>query len=350
MRCAPLSRSLRNVPSSIVFVAHPRSLTLRNTLLRSRTCIPAQWVMAHPAGHHAALVRFHCMNSGSVSPDQAILKLRKEWDQLSDPDRATALAQIKKSRLSTREVAREVGHSEASLRRLLFLLHASAADLAGIRSGNISTNEVLRRAKARLQQKTAEKSANTERERKRQASHGARLIGNWLQQHGMVGDYGEQIVEEARRLMIQAHFDGALPYVNPPLILFRLRLSSSAASRSMPSVTTSSRPAGTANGWPAGLSSFFQIPMCAIWPSRLLSNNSTGCELSIRHYFCAARSLAPLRLCRPSRRLRRDNSCSLPRPHPRLPQEMETAQTMSRPHTVWDQRARTIWTHRPHGI
>ena len=63
----------------------------------------------------------HSMKIDTASLDQAVEQLRHDWNQLSDPDRALGIDNIRKSGLSIRKIAKGLGRSEASLRHLLFL-------------------------------------------------------------------------------------------------------------------------------------------------------------------------------------------------------------------------------------
>jgi hypothetical protein len=158
----------------------------------------------------------HSMKIDTDAQDQAIQQLKQDWDQLSDPDRALAIAKIKTSGLSNRKIASLLGHSESLVRRLLLILDAPVADRIAARKGKITTNELIRRTHTARQRKAAQQQKNAQQVRKQKAYVGARLIGGWLQKHRLTGSYGEQIVEEARRMMIAALFDGSLPHVDPP--------------------------------------------------------------------------------------------------------------------------------------
>ena len=82
----------------------------------------------------------------SDAQDSATHQLQQNWDQLSDLDRALAIAKIKKSGLSNRTIARSIGRSESLMRHLLLILHAPASDRMAARQGKQSTNELVRRA------------------------------------------------------------------------------------------------------------------------------------------------------------------------------------------------------------
>jgi transposase len=138
------------------------------------------------------------MNTGSASADQQIDNLKQQWDQLSDPDRALAIAQIKKFDLSQREIARRIQCSENTVRRLLSILDAPATDLAAARQGKISTNKLLKRSKAERERRAQERKKNAEQRREKQAINGAKLIVKWLREQEIPDAYDEAIIETAR--------------------------------------------------------------------------------------------------------------------------------------------------------
>jgi hypothetical protein len=151
------------------------------------------------------------MTTKTISADQAIEKLAHDWKQLSDIDRALSLGRIKRSGLSNRKIATMLGRNESVIRRLLLLLPAPAADLIAARAGQISTNELIRRAKAHAQLCAARQQALRQRERQRQATKAAKLISNWLNQTGLNGPACEAIVNEVRREFAMREAAGALP-------------------------------------------------------------------------------------------------------------------------------------------
>src|SRR3974377_2033284 len=112
------------------------------------------------------------MNTATTSSDPVIGKLKQDWNQLSDPDRALRIAQIKKSGLSNRKIASILGCAETLIRRLLLILHAPAADFAAARNGTLSTTELFRRTETAFQRQAAQRQANAQSGRKRQALDG----------------------------------------------------------------------------------------------------------------------------------------------------------------------------------
>jgi transposase-like protein len=78
----------------------------------------------------------------------AVNQLKNDWDPLRDLDRARAVAKIKQSGISIRQIAKRLDRGESGLRHLLLALQAPAADLVAARQGKLSTNDLVRRAKA----------------------------------------------------------------------------------------------------------------------------------------------------------------------------------------------------------
>ena len=66
------------------------------------------------------------MQIDSDAQDPATHQLQQDWDQLSDLDRALAIAKIKKSGLSNRKIAQSIGRSESLMRRRHRLTRPSA--------------------------------------------------------------------------------------------------------------------------------------------------------------------------------------------------------------------------------
>jgi hypothetical protein len=151
------------------------------------------------------------MTTNTLSADQAIETLTQDWHQLSDIDRALSLAEIKKSGLSSRRIATMLGRNESLIRRLLLLLSAPAADWAAARQGRLSTNKLLRRAKAHIERQAARQQAERQQERQRQATKAATLISNWLNQTELNGPACEAIVNEVRWEFAVREGSGALP-------------------------------------------------------------------------------------------------------------------------------------------
>ena len=141
----------------------------------------------------------------------SIAQLQLDWFKLSDLDRARAVLTIKQSGISTRKVADQLQLSESLLRHLLQALQAPASDQVLAQQGKISTNELVRRARAAGLRKSARHREALELERAHAARKAANTICDWLAERGLPGSYGEQILEEVRREFADRELDGSLP-------------------------------------------------------------------------------------------------------------------------------------------
>jgi transposase-like protein len=147
-------------------------------------------------------------------PSSPISQLQSDWLQFHDLDRARAVAAIRRSGTSIRQIARGLGFSESNLRRLLETLQASPEDQDFARHHEISTNELIRRgqaAKARLEEQQRE---TLELRRADSARKGANQICNWLPQAQLNKPSCEQIINEVRRTLHEFDLAGLKP---PPL-------------------------------------------------------------------------------------------------------------------------------------
>lgn len=151
------------------------------------------------------------MNTNSSLPGKELNQLSLDWNQLSDLGRAEALAAIKQTGVSTRQIARHLDKSEALLRRLLNVLDAPAADWAAARKGQLSTNELVRRAKAESARKSAQREKDLKRDKERQVLNGTKLICDWLRHEQVYGPDGERIIGEVRRELAMREQNGSLP-------------------------------------------------------------------------------------------------------------------------------------------
>lgn len=78
----------------------------------------------------------------------SITRLQVDWHRSSDLERARAVHTIKQSGVSIRKIAAELQVSESLLRHLLHALQAPSSDRVLAKQGEITTNELVRRAKA----------------------------------------------------------------------------------------------------------------------------------------------------------------------------------------------------------
>src|SRR5665213_4162025 len=134
----------------------------------------------------------------------AISNLQSRWQKLPDLDRARAVYAIHCAGTSLRALAKELNCSPSLLRHLLTALQAPREDRLLARRGEITTNELVRRAKAAEAQRVAEHHAQ-------EARKGCRVICDWLVAEGIPGSYGEPIVTETRRLLAVAESNRKLP-------------------------------------------------------------------------------------------------------------------------------------------
>jgi len=148
----------------------------------------------------------------STTPSaSAVTDLQSHWPTLSDLDRASAVFTIHQAGTSLREVAKALNNSESLLRHLLTALQAPIEDRYLARQGKISTRELARRAKVAGTRSATKHHEQIELERAQRALQGCRTICNWLAAEEMPGSYGEQIVDEARRLFARAEQDRKFP-------------------------------------------------------------------------------------------------------------------------------------------
>jgi hypothetical protein len=101
--------------------------------------------------------------------------------------------------------------SETFLRHLIDAAKAPIVDHTLARDGEISMRELARRGRAVVQNELAKKCEAKKRESLEQAQNGCKFICNWLNQEQLQGGWGEQIVAEARRLLMEAELNRKLP-------------------------------------------------------------------------------------------------------------------------------------------
>jgi len=141
----------------------------------------------------------------------AISDLQSKWHTLHDLDRASAVFTIYQAGASIRQLAKTLNCSESLLRHLLAILKALPEDRYLARQYRISTNELVRRARtAGIRRSSMHREARAF-ERAQAARHGSKMICDWLADEGISSSYGEQIVDEARRLFAQAEQTGKFP-------------------------------------------------------------------------------------------------------------------------------------------
>lgn len=132
-------------------------------------------------------------------------------DRTHDVDRARAIAALRRSGAVIRRIASALGFSEATLRHLLWTLNASAEDQDLARRNQISTNELVRRAKHAKRRQELEREESAQRAQEHRIRDAAASICDWLTATKFAGPTCELIVEEARREFAERERIGNLP-------------------------------------------------------------------------------------------------------------------------------------------
>ncbi len=127
----------------------------------------------------------------------SIAQLQSDWFRFSDLERAGAVLAIHRSGISTRKIAAQLQLSESLLRHLLQALRAPACDQALARRGEISTNELARRAKAAMRPAKHHEKITIDRDRETRLA--ADLISGWLLQTQLFEPARKMIVDEVHR-------------------------------------------------------------------------------------------------------------------------------------------------------
>jgi hypothetical protein len=146
----------------------------------------------------------------------SIAQLQSDWLGFSDLDRAGAVLAINHTGISTRKIAAQLHLSESLLRHLLLTLKAPACDRDLARQGKISTNELVRRAKATGLRRSPQHSEVLELERVQQTHEAANTICDWLLKTQLFGPAREMIVKEVRREFLAMKEAGSRPSLAAP--------------------------------------------------------------------------------------------------------------------------------------
>ena len=141
----------------------------------------------------------------------AVTKLQTDWHTLHDLDRARSVNTIIKSGTSLRQLAKALNCSATLLRHLLEALQAPPEDRRLAQQGEISTNELVRRAKAAGIRRTDRQRESRQLERNKASIRGCTTICDWLAEENLSASSGQQIVGEARRLLAIAEDTKQLP-------------------------------------------------------------------------------------------------------------------------------------------
>jgi len=91
-------------------------------------------------------------NPAPSSLSEVIAQLQADWHALQIVDRAEAIDELLKAKLSRRHIADVLNCSESLVRNYLSVLQASPNDIDLARNGEIGLREIVRRAKSGVQQ------------------------------------------------------------------------------------------------------------------------------------------------------------------------------------------------------
>jgi len=149
----------------------------------------------------------------------SIEQLKRDWKKMHRLDAARAVAHLKKSGISIRQIAKQVGCSASLLGHLLSALKAPAADILLARKGEISINELARRAKAELARREVSRQEIEKEKRSQTADKAAATICKWLQQTDLNRPSCETIVDNVRRDLADREQKHALPALPPKIKL-----------------------------------------------------------------------------------------------------------------------------------
>jgi hypothetical protein len=137
----------------------------------------------------------------------AIAYLHNRWTKLGDLDRTRAVHKIHEASTSLRGLAKVLNCSESLRRNLNLAAQAPPLDQAIARKGKISTRELVKRAKAAKGLHEKKEPEAPELKWTQLVQKISAAICDWLEREGLSGGYGEQIVEDARWLLVRAEQD-----------------------------------------------------------------------------------------------------------------------------------------------
>src|SRR5690348_1839952 len=109
----------------------------------------------------------------------SIEQLKRDWEKMHRLDAASAVVNLKKSGISIRQIAKQVGCSASLLGHLLSALKAPVADILLARKGEISINELVRRAEAELARREVSRQEIEREKRSQRAAKAAATISKW---------------------------------------------------------------------------------------------------------------------------------------------------------------------------
>ena len=142
----------------------------------------------------------------------AIADLQNKWNRLGDVDRARAVHNIHHARtISLRSLAKALNCSESLLRQLNKAAQAPVWDRIKARKKEISTRELGRRAKKA-------KALQADKASKENSERVCNAICDFLVQEDWLPQFGEKLIDEARRHLAFAEARQLIPQKPfPPL-------------------------------------------------------------------------------------------------------------------------------------
>jgi len=128
---------------------------------------------------------------------QAVTDLRSGWQTLHDIEKAALVAAILAAGMRGRTLAKAVGCSEGSIRRLHVISTATAEEKDLARRGALSTNQLVKQVKSRREDQSRLHRQARAAEHRAAAEHAAKKIVTWLTAE-LSSAYAEQVLDEAR--------------------------------------------------------------------------------------------------------------------------------------------------------
>jgi len=128
---------------------------------------------------------------------QSVADLRSGWRTLHDIEKAGLVAAILAAGMRRRTLAKAVGCSEGSIRRLAVINAATAEEKDLARRGALSTNQLVKQVKSRREDQSRRHRQAKAAEERASAERAAKKILAWLNAE-LSPAYAEQIVNEVR--------------------------------------------------------------------------------------------------------------------------------------------------------
>jgi len=134
---------------------------------------------------------------------------------MKNVDRARAVRKIHQDGTSLRALAKNLNCSPTLLRHLNLAAQAPNSDQLLARQRKINTRELARRGKTAADLDASKQRGALECERMQEVQKISKAICEWLETEGLSRGHGEQIVDEARRLLADAEATHHLPRQDP---------------------------------------------------------------------------------------------------------------------------------------